>query len=52
MKKIVFKQVYMCVCCSRKIVGYTANCPICKDGGKVVKTKEDKIVTLIKGNNK
>jgi len=48
MKKIVFKQVYMCMGCGRKIVGFINRCPICKDGGRIIKTKEDKIVTLIK----
>lgn len=48
MKKIVFKQIYMCMCCFRKIVGFTGKCPICKDGGRLIKTKEDKIVTIIK----
>jgi len=50
MKKIVFRQVYMCMHCGRKIVGYTNKCPICK--GDIVKTFEDKIITLIKRNTK
>ena len=48
MKKIVFKKVYMCKKCLRKIVGYTNKCPICK--GDTIKTKEDRIVTFIKRN--
>lgn len=52
MKKIVFKQVYMCMSCLRRIVGYTKSCPICPNGGKIIKTTEDKIVTFVKGKNK
>ena len=51
MKKIVFRQVYMCTNCYRKIVGHINTCPICKLSGEkhnIVKTKEDKIITLVK----
>ena len=46
MKKISFKKLYKCSECKRKIVGYVNKCPICN--GVVAKTKEEKIVTLIK----
>ena len=50
MKKIVFKQVYMCTTCCRKIVGFTNKCPVCKNGGNIVKTDEDRIITFTKNN--
>jgi len=46
MKKISFKRLYECKKCERKIVGYVGKCPLCN--GEVAKTKEEKIVTLIK----
>lgn len=50
MKKIIFKQVYMCTRCFRRIVGFTKDCPLCKNGGHIIKTTEDKIITFVKKN--
>lgn len=46
MKKIVFRKVYECKECKRKIVGYVGRCPICK--GEVTQVDDEKIVTLVK----
>lgn len=46
MKKVSFKNLYVCKECNRKIVGYTGKCPIC--GHKVEKIKDETVVTLRK----
>ena len=47
MKKIAFKNVYICQNCHKKIVGYVNVCPICKTRN-IVKSEENKIVTFVK----
>jgi len=46
MKKIIFKSIYECENCKKRIVGFVNCCPLCK--GKVIKTNEDKLVTFTK----
>ena len=47
MKKISFKNLYICKKCKRKIVGYTAYCPICN---QKVEKLDEKIIIFTKGN--
>lgn len=46
MKRVSFKQLYICKGCGRKIIGFVDKCPICKK--EVEKVGEEKVITLLK----
>ena len=46
MKKIVFRELYECPKCKRKIVGFVNKCPICKREIKLTET--NKILNVVK----